>query len=97
MSRLIQALRILKETNIDKPMSSAQFGLLFWPDHIMHLQVTNTGNGACSGKKGWLCAGSYLAKLRKKGLTNNWTYTANGRYYITSKGKEKLKELEKQI
>ena len=32
--------------------------------------VSNQGEGACAGKKAWLCAGSLLGKLAKKGLVN---------------------------
>lgn len=50
--------------------------------------VSNQGNGACAGKKAWLCAGSYLAKLAKKGLVIK-RYPRNGgpgRYELTHKG-----------
>lgn len=91
MSRLKEALTILKDTEYLKTITASKFAELFWPDSDMHRTVRNTGNGACAGKVAWLCAGSYMGKLRKKNLI------ANGKdfrgYYITFKGKEKLKEL----
>lgn len=53
---------------------------------------SNQGHGACRGKKAWLCAGSYLKKLCKKGLVReNWTRDGQSRYRITPKGRETLK------
>lgn len=38
-------------------------------DHkYLFTAVSNQGNGACTGKKAWLCAGSFLGKLQKRGL-----------------------------
>lgn len=88
--RMIDALIILKDTNYHKTIGAAQFGREFWPDHIMHVQMTNTGNGACAGKKGWLAAGSYLRKLKIKGLVALPMYV--GAFYITDLGKKVLIE-----
>lgn len=53
------------------------------------------GNGACAGKKAWLCAGSYLAKLCKKGLVKSIYDKNRGFVYaITAKGEEALKNNE---
>ena len=55
--------------------------------------VSNQGEGACGGKKAWLCAGSYLAKLVKEGLVRK-RYSAkrsSARFLITDKGRDLLK------
>lgn len=88
--RMKEALIIINQ----KPgITARQFGEEFFPYEefpILHDAVTNTGNGACSGKKLWLCAGSYLAKLRKKKLL--WYDPKTIGWYTTSKGKELLNE-----
>jgi hypothetical protein len=64
--RTLEALKILN----DHPygISGKYFGKEFWPGGDMHSRVVNTGHGATVGQAGWLCAGSYLAKLRHAGL-----------------------------
>lgn len=52
--------------------------------------VSNQGNGACAGKKAWLCAGSLLGKLAKKGLVRRDYGSGTGKFYLTSKGENKL-------
>lgn len=101
MKRLIlsesqqKALAILKLSNWEKPMSVREFAQNMWPDSLMHSRVKNTGYGACAGKGAWLCGGSYLGKLKKKGLVDNHTLYRNPYgYYITKKG---LKALEPQL
>lgn len=89
MSRLKEALTIIQNSSYDRPINCSWFAKQFWPDSNMHLKSSNTGNGACRGKAAWLCAGSYLAKLKNKGLTNNGLRG----YYITKEGLKKLKTL----
>lgn len=89
-----EALIILEHSTYDNPMRSSEFAQKFWPDHLMHVQVTNTGNGACHGKKAWLCDGSYLAKLIKMGWVIRYTKHEFGGFKITSKG---IIELEKEL
>ena len=54
--------------------------------------ISNQGEGACAGKKAWLCAGSYLARLAKQGLVHR-RFTRDGKalFSITEKGREALK------
>lgn len=68
MNKETQALNILKDTTIDNPMTCRTFAEKMWPDSRMHKKVSNQGNGATTGKAAWLCAGSYLSKLKYKGL-----------------------------
>jgi hypothetical protein len=84
----IKALTILKDTSYSKPFQAAEFALKMWPDSDMHRKTSNQGNGACVGKAAWLCAGSYLGKLYKKGWIATCLYP--GGYYITSNGRAAL-------
>jgi hypothetical protein len=72
-----QALTILSQ--YPKGVSCAFFAEKMWPDSPMHRKVSNQGNGATRGKAAWLCAGSYLAKLRQQGLVSK---DANGLYTL---------------
>lgn len=83
----LKALKILKDTDYFKPMRPGQFALKMWPDSDMHTKVKNTGNGATTGKGAWLCGGSYLSKLQKKGLVHQIDF----QYYISYEGKQELK------
>ena len=86
-----KALNILKETSYLNGLSASQFAQHMWKDSNMHTTSKNTGNGACRGKAAWLCGGSYLAKLRKKG----WVAVCGDNlniFYITTKGKEALEK-----
>jgi hypothetical protein len=66
-----RALSILCENG---PLSASEFGLIFWAGHKAHNKVSNGGNGAQRGKAGWLMAGSYLGKLKKRGLVEERTF-----------------------
>lgn len=58
----------------------------------LFLASSNQGNGACRGKKAWLCAGSQVGKLRKKGLVDyDRNFTG---YYLTRYGREAVREYE---
>lgn len=57
--------------------------------------VSNQGNGACAGKKAWLCAGSLLGKLKKLGLVAEKPYSDPPRFLLTSKGASALDEFHK--
>jgi len=78
-----RALLILYKTTYINPMRVREFALKMWPDSKMHRKVSNQGNGATSGKAAWLCAGSYLSKLKIKGLVNRNEFG----YYIIKKPK----------
>lgn len=69
-------------------LNAKRFAMMFWPDSDAHNKVSNQGNGACHGKAAWLMAGSYIGKLRKKGLVR-WGIERIGEidngYYIPSK------------
>ncbi len=65
-----------------------------WADSDGWNRVKNTGDGACSGKGMWLCAGGYLAKLHKADLITRCYYLMENSYQniwrISTKGHEVL-------
>lgn len=84
-----KALNILKGTSYLDGLSATEFAQQMWKGSKMHTSSKNTGNGACIGKAAWLCGGSYLAKLKKKG----WVATCGDHlniFYITMQGKKAL-------
>lgn len=89
MSRTIDALRLIEKS---KPRSFRQFGELFWPNNPMHTRVTNCGNGARQGAGTFLCAGSFLARLKKEGLiiVHRREGTAAPIATLTDKGRDSL-------
>ena len=96
------ALKILEPTkDFSVVMSAFVFANHFWGNdpekQYLFTAVTNSGNGAAAGKKAWLCAGSSLSKLAKKGFVR-WTPSLKGYhgvgYQITSQGLKAIKEYE---
>lgn len=81
-----KALQVLLE---HPNIRASAFAELLWPESYMHRKVSNQGNGATHGKAAWLCAGSYLGKLRKQFLVR-WNHETNG-YSLTAKGELTLK------
>ena len=79
--KTIAALQILAEH--DQGLTAANFARLRWKDSIAWKRSYNTGNGATRGKGMWLSAGSYLAKLKKRGLVSfddgKWSVSAVGK------------------
>lgn len=87
-----KALAVLR----DHPGITANgFATLYFTDpsqESLFTAVSNQGNGACAGKKAWLCAGSLLGKLAKKGLVRRDYGSGTGRFYLTNEGENKLKQ-----
>ena len=85
-----KALRIIQNT----PGILAQdFATKMWPESSMHIRSHNGGHGSQRGKGAWLCAGSHIGKLIKKGLI--FQPLVNGHlsgYKLTRKGREALKK-----
>lgn len=88
-----KALSILRDKG---PMSAMAFSQHYYEntenEHLL-TAVSNQGNGACAGKKAWLCAGSYLGKLAKKGLVRSIYAGGHFNYEITEWGREVMKEI----
>lgn len=95
-----KALKILSAATWERPMHAKDFALLLWGNdpskEYLFNSNTNTGNGACSGKKAWLCAGSLLSKLTKRGLVHRFARNKEEwhGYLLTEKGKQAIKEYE---
>ncbi len=95
-SKQYKALKIVAE-KADKrgTIRASEFALSMWGSDITkeHLfnSVSNQGDGACSRKKAWRCAGGYLGRLNKAGLVKRVGYC----FYISQKGKEAILEYEK--
>ena len=91
--RALEILNGLKEPW--KGMKAKAFAYSFYKGTKNEWLLTahsNQGNGACAGKKAWLCAGSYLSKLCKKGLVRTYYNKEHGFVYaITHEGEEALK------
>ena len=72
-------------------VGAKQFAVLYYTEpqyEYLFTAVSNQGNGACAGKKAWLCAGSFLGRLCKVGLVRRDVVA--GRFYVTDKGKQEL-------
>lgn len=85
MSRTIEALRLIEKA---KPKSFRQFGELFWPNNLMHTRITRCGYGVRQGAGSFLCAGSFLGRLRRKGLiiVHRWKGVTEPIATLTDKG-----------
>lgn len=58
------------------------------PEHqYLFTAVSNQGNGACAGKKAWLCAGSFLSRLVAQGYVIRKPYMFPTRFVLTEKGR----------
>ena len=90
MSKTKKALAILR----DHPGITANgFAALYSTNpsqESLFTAVSNQGNGACAGKKAWLCAGSLLGKLAKRGLVRRDYGSGTGRFYLTFEGETQL-------
>ena len=87
-----KALTILRE---HPGVTAHGFAALYFTDpsqKTLFTAVSNQGNGACAGKKAWLCAGSLLGKLAKRGLVRRDYGSGMGRFYLTYEGENKLKQ-----
>lgn len=85
-----KALTIIRD---NKRLRATEFAQKMWGDTKtnMFVKVSNTGNGATSGKAAWLCAGSYIGRLKKMKLV---AYPSFEGYDLTDKGREAIKEFE---
>ena len=91
-TKQVKALTILR----DNPNITAnRFAYLYFngtEKKYLLTSISNQGNGACPGKKAWLCAGSYLGKLARLGYVQKKTYSGPTRFSITEKGEKELSE-----
>lgn len=69
-----------------KGLTAREFAVRYFTERdqeYLFTAVSNQGNGACAGKKAWLCAGSLLGKLRQKGYVKSVPYSEPRRYTTT--------------
>lgn len=95
MTRTIEALRLIDER---KPGTYREFAKWFWPNSDMHTNHSNCGNGGRIGAGAFLCAGSFLGKLERRGLirkNRDRIGTTEPIAYLTSKGRIRLEMLGK--
>ncbi len=87
-----KALTILSK---DGPMMARDFAMQYFdgPEHqYLFTAVSNQGNGACAGKKAWLCAGSLLGRLVKRGLAKRTLVSDIWMFAVTGQGRDLLRE-----
>ena len=67
-------LKAIERGTYDRGINAKAIAWALWGDDVEHEYLfsacSKQGNGACRGKKAWLCAGSLVGKLRKKGLVD---------------------------
>lgn len=88
-----KALMILKE---HPDITARAFGDFYFdqPEHeYLYTASSNQGNGACRGKKLWLCAGSLLGRLVAKGWVRR-RISRDGRisFMLTFEGEKRLQD-----
>lgn len=89
--RQIHALTILKEHPGISANAFAGFYFTRPEQEYLFSAASNQGNGACRGKKAWLCAGSLLGKLCKLGLVyRNFDRYGSMGYHLTANGRAAL-------
>ena len=90
-----KALSILAEHPYPEGVTASRFAVLYFNEEkhrILFTAVSNQGNGACAGKKSWLCAGSFLGRLAKKGYCFHRYKGDVGYYYISPEGEKAIKK-----
>ena len=92
--KLIKALNILNRYHYPDGLTAKDFAKEMWENSPAWKRCYNTGNGATRGKGMWLCAGSYLNKLRYKKLVYVDYERGYRQYTLSSKGKRLLENLE---
>jgi len=97
---LLKALKIISTfegAGLYHEIWPTQFAKLMWPDSPCWRKVYNIGHGSTGGKGMWLCAGSYLNKLKEAGLVyQKLTSHHQAIYGITQDGWKILKNAEEE-
>lgn len=70
-------MKALMIINVNPGISAGDFAEKMWPGNPMHTKHSNGGDGCQVGKAAWLCGGSYLGKLIKKGWVRKPYLTLN--------------------
>ena len=89
-------LKVIEPGTYSQGVSAKAVACSLWqddPDHsYLFSACSKQGNGACRGKKAWLCAGSLIGKLRKKGLVDYDRHFTG--YVLKASGKAAVREYE---
>lgn len=76
-----------KDGAVRRGATAMDVALAVWGDdpgkRHLFTAVSPQGNGACAGKKAWLCAGSMMGKLVKRG----YAYKGERGYHLTQAGR----------
>lgn len=75
-------------------ISARGFALAMWPDNYMHERHITGGTGIQRGKGAWLSAGSYLAKMAKRGWVGRAGRSTADGYVLTQEGRELYREIK---
>ena len=89
----LKALAILK---LHPDVTAGAFALFYYTEpeyEYLFTACSNQGNGACRGKKAWLCAGSLLGRLIEKGWVKRyWKRDSAPLFKLTAEGEKALAE-----
>lgn len=90
-------LKAIERGTYDRGINAKAIAWTLWGDDPEHdylfFVCSNQGNGACRGKKAWLCAGSLVGKLRKRGLVD-YDRQCTG-YVLRPAGRQALADYER--
>ena len=93
-----KALKALENGTYSHGINARAVAVSLWADDAEHKYLfsacSKQGNGACRGKKAWLCAGSIIGKLRKRNLVHYDSQCTA--YYLTQAGRNAIAEYELQ-
>ena len=89
-------LKAIEPGTYDRGIDAKAVAWALWHDDPEHEYLftacSNQGYGACRGKKAWLCAGSLVGKLRKKGLVDYDRHCTG--YILKSSGRKAISQHE---
>ena len=93
-----KALKAVSNGTHQRGVSAKALAVALWGadprKEYLFTAVSNQGEGAASGKKAWLCAGSLAGKLCKAGLMMHDRDYAG--YHLTMLGEKTMKEYEER-
>lgn len=96
--KVYKTLKAIEPGSYDHGINAKTVAYALWhddPDHeYLFSACSNQGNGACRGKKAWLCAGSLIGKLRRAGYVD-YDRASTG-YLLKKPGRQAIAEYEKK-
>lgn len=89
-------LKIIGSGTYNHGINAKAIAYTLWRDDPEHdylfTACSKQGNGACRGKKAWLCAGSLVGKLRKKKLVDYDRHCTG--YILKPAGRQAINDYE---